>query len=1014
MNLLSIIFLVFLVQTGNKTVTENKNEGKVEKKPEVTNSPEKNNNSKIPSRIEPDGKKTILNLIKNNTETGKSAREMPESIEVTGTLIDKKETVKRIISILLENNPGPPEKVLKKFLGQIGYSIRSMNYSQKVLRVDLFPVLITRNVFIKGNWPLFESDIMRRVILRPGTPLPTDLNARKELFELQRRRIEDYLHREGYFDSVIKIKIKEYPGKYNFDLYIHLDKGSSYKLGKIGVSGNSAVKKEKIVEFFRHKLFLYERPFYLQTFKKDIQKLQKYYRKLGYFSVSIRHDFDKSISLDRKKRRVNVNLIIRERRKVEVLLEGNRKIPKEELMDELSFVSSGTYDEYEINRSAENIRHAYQKKGFFHAAVHHKSYIIGNGRLRIIFYIMEGKQYRVGKITFSGQKHFKSQKLKSEIETKIFPKKLAYFGLGSGGFITPVQLNQDAKRIEKLYNLAGYPETKVKVEVRPLKNYKWPATFEAVESAAPSRHGHEYVSVDFDIQEGKRVLISKIKWNGLEKSLMEKLKKLTAVKEKSAFSMENITEDLKKIKIYLANMGYPHTVITTDIKAADDQKGVVIIYNIDRREKTVFGPIVIRGNFKTKSSVVWREIPFKEGDTYSIKVIEEAGRNLRSLGVFRSVRVQFLGFNNNIKKVPVYVSLIERYDDYGELELGGGFSTDNPYFASFTYRNRNVFGYAKSIEVKGEVGAEIQHGRITYLDPRFLNTKLNFEVTGYVRQEETVRLGDILTYGASVTLRKMWTPRFQWFLRYEIRHVSYKENLVRVSSAPDESSKVDFATTTASLGPTVIYDKRDNPLVPKKGYRLTSSVRMASRYLGGDDDFIHINTTGQLFIPIPFGLVIAQGIRYDHGIPLFSTNVLPKVERFFAGGDTTVRGYEEDRLFAQTTYAPLAPGGTVNLFKSSPLGGNIRFISNTELQFPIFKKSFLLGMPIWGALFFDTGYIINNYSGFESTIFHSGYGAALRLVSPVGVISLEYGIPMVRIPGTDPSGRVHFNFGFIF
>jgi outer membrane protein insertion porin family len=138
------------------------------------------------------------------------------------------------------------------------------------------------------------------------------------------------------------------------------------------------------------------------------------------------------------------------------------------------------------------------------------------------------------------------------------------------------------------------------------------------------------------------------------------------------------------------------------------------------------------------------------------------------------------------------------------------------------------------------------------------------------------------------------------------------------------------------------------------------------------------------------------------------------VERFFAGGDTTVRGYEEDQLFTQLVETPISPYGSGYVYSIKPVGGNIRLLSNTELQFPIWEKSILLNMPIWGAFFFDTGYLVNSYQNLTLGIFHSGYGAALRVVTPVGVISIEYAFPLKKVWGSDPDGRVHFNFGFIF
>jgi len=59
------------------------------------------------------------------------------------------------------------------------------------------------------------------------------------------------------------------------------------------------------------------------------------------------------------------------------------------------------------------------------------------------------------------------------------------------------------------------------------------------------------------------------------------------------------------------------------------------------------------------------------------------------------------------------------------------------------------------------------------------------------------------------------------------------------------------------------------------------------------------------------------------------------VERFFAGGDTTVRGYDLDRLLTEIVYVPIAPG--VFAVQYQPVGGNLRIIQNIELQFPILR-----------------------------------------------------------------------------
>jgi outer membrane protein assembly factor BamA len=165
---------------------------------------------------------------------------------------------------------------------------------------------------------------------------------------------------------------------------------------------------------------------------------------------------------------------------------------------------------------------------------------------------------------------------------------------------------------------------------------------------------------------------------------------------------------------------------------------------------------------------------------------------------------------------------------------------------------------------------------------------------------------------------------------------------------------------------------------------------------------------------LPLDITIALGVRYDHGVPLGGAILLPKVERLFAGGDTTIRGFEEDRAFAERIVVPTMPYGGVTMVRVIPRGGNIRLLSNFEIQFPIWKESPLLGFDLMAALFLDNGVVLNSFDHFEWSDFRHSVGHALRIVLPVGFASFEFGFPLDPMLGDPPDGwRFHFNFGFI-
>jgi len=125
--------------------------------------------------------------------------------------------------------------------------------------------------------------------------------------------------------------------------------------------------------------------------------------------------------------------------------------------------------------------------------------------------------------------------------------------------------------------------------------------------------------------------------------------------------------------------------------------------------------------------------------------------------------------------------------------------------------------------------------------------------------------------------------------------------------------------------------------------------------------------------------------------PIVDSGVPPS-ERFFAGGDTTVRGFRRDRL-----------GDSCN---GDPLGGEGLFILNEELRFPIFN---VLG----GVLFYDAGNIYRTLEAYDLSDLRQVAGAGLRLATPIGPFRLEYGAILDRRPG-EPHGEFFFSIGQAF
>ncbi len=132
--------------------------------------------------------------------------------------------------------------------------------------------------------------------------------------------------------------------------------------------------------------------------------------------------------------------------------------------------------------------------------------------------------------------------------------------------------------------------------------------------------------------------------------------------------------------------------------------------------------------------------------------------------------------------------------------------------------------------------------------------------------------------------------------------------------------------------------------------------------------------------------------------------LLPEVERFFAGGDSTVRGYSDDRMATELIQVGVPPlGSNLTQIRIIPAGGNIRVIGSLDAQVRIWKL-------LAGALFSDAGMITNQWNSITLDDIRPSVGMGLRVLTPFGIGAIEYAIPLRPQLGDDPRGRIHFYF----
>ena len=321
--------------------------------------------------------------------------------------------------------------------------------------------------------------------------------------------------------------------------------------------------------------------------------------------------------------------------------------------------------------------------------------------------------------------------------------------------------------------------------------------------------------------------------------------------------------------------------------------------------------------------------------------------------------------------------------------VAGGVTTQRLEFApsaSFQIGRRNLFGKNRSVNLftsfslypsdspvftgqtaptsTGTFGFSEYRVLGTFREPRIFDTSADALLTGTLEQQIRSTF-NFARRGAGVQVGRRLTRDVSATAAYQIQRTQVFDQNV----SPSDQLLIDRTfpqVLLSSFSTSVIDDTRNDAVAPGTGHYLSANGQLAARAIGSEVGFVKSFFTAQIFRTLPHTnrivfagdarLGLATGLPRDlvvtdpasGQVSVEQVRDLPISERFFAGGDTTVRGFALDAL------------GTPDTISSdgSPNGGNGLVIFNVELR-----------VPIWSALgavgFIDTGNVFARASDID-------------------------------------------------
>jgi outer membrane protein insertion porin family len=632
-------------------------------------------------------------------------------------------------------------------------------------------------------------------------------------------------------------------------------------------------------------------------------------------------------------------------------------------------ITDGTWREL-----AKRMVRSYQEAGYSRAQV---SVSIDEGAPRTVrFKVDEGKRYVIRRVLVQGNDLVSTRRLRKQVRTRT-PHCFVWNwlpGLQTGVSLTDV-LDDDVRRIELFYREQGFESVKVYDVVQWFDD-------EAGE-----------ISVVFFVDEAPQTIVAEVRREGME-ALAGRVPAIE-VSAGKPLDVEAVERERKSLVRAFQRLGYTSAVVETSIDREDVRGHIaarvafVARAGLQRR----VGAVIVQNNIDTRDRVVLRELPFRMGDPLNTDAMLEGQTNMLRLGLFRSVSVRALEPENaTVRDVGVRVS--ERAP--GRFGWGAGYNTRDGLEGFLETSYDNLAGLGRRVSLRGQVALEPSSfvadqylGVLGFREPHLWDSVWLFR--SHLAAERSTRNVDqfsIEHVGTVTALDRRVAPRLRGGFEFEV-------DQSRVFDvAPDAvlTRQDEGSTRTIAVSPLLIHDGRDDPFAPRSG--VFESVRL--RYALPEMSSVHfgkVTAEHSHHIPLHDDLILVYALRGGWAIPFDGSDTVPIRERFFLGGRSTVRG------FAENDIGPRGDNG-------NPAGGDVLINSNVEFRFPL-----LYGFG--GAVFLDGGGVYLQKHSVSIADFRRSAGVGLRYMTPVGPLSLDYGVKLDRRED-ESFGRVHFSIGTMF
>lgn len=640
---------------------------------------------------------------------------------------------------------------------------------------------------------------------------------------------------------------------------------------------------------------------------------------------------------------------------------GNKLIKEESLREALAsndFVEGRVFKPNVLDQVRQELKRQYLNQGKYNAQVGTEVIDQPRNRVLVKVHVKEGKTAKIKKINIVGNQYFSDKMLINEFESKA---KVPFWKFwGKANQYSKEKLSGDLETLRSFYQNQGFLDFKI------ISNQV---------SIAPNKDG---IFLTVNIDEGERYTVSEFVLNGRLVVPENELLPLVFIAPGRTYSRRDVDATTESISNRLAEEGYSYAEVVPVPDVDKEAKTVGFSINVRPGRRIYVRRIDIVGNELTNDEVIRRELRQTEGGAFSPRRVNRSKVRLQRLSFFDEVEIETVPVAGRDDQVDLEVKVKERAT--GNFLFGLGYSGDQGALVQTSVSQSNLFGTGNRLNFGVQRSDFVKSVNLQYTNPYYTRSGISRTIglSGRSVDSERANTSAYITQTLGLNLNYLFpvNEHNSFSMGAGIERIDLEATRFTVPEVREfieNTPENDLAYFSMAFN----HDTRDSLIYTTSGKSLRASLE--ATVPNSDLEYYRANIDAKLFVPITQKAAFKFALSLGYGDGYGDTEGLPFFKNYFAGGTSTVRGFE-----------PRSLGPRDSSINKNPFGGAKRVLFNTSLLLPVGDGALDKRL----SLFIDGGQAFSNEQSIELDELRFSAGIGFNWVSPVGPLSISYAIPL--------------------